>query len=262
MPTPSSTHLVVIPSYNTGGRRLLQTVTDALECWAPVWVVIDGSDDGSEGSLSALREKVDSTRLRVIQREKNGGKGAAVFTALRDAREEGFTHFLAMDADGQHPAGKIHEFMETSRAQPDAMILGEPVFDASAPAIRLKGRRISNGWVNLETLWGGIHDSLFGFRVYPVGMTFRLMRSHRWMRRFDFDPEIVVRLFWKGFRPVNLPVPAVYLTAEMGGVSHFNYIRDNVILTWMHTRLVLLGWLPRLPRLLWRKFFSKHPPNS
>ena len=238
-------------------------MTDALECWAPVWVVIDGSDDGSEGSLSALREKVDSTRLRVIQREKNGGKGAAVFTALRDAREEGFTHFLAMDADGQHPAGKIHEFMETSRAQPDAMILGETRLR------RLGPRDPAEGQADLERVGepGNAlgRDPRFPFWISGFtrsDMTFRVMRSHRWMRRFDFDPEIVVRLFWKGFRPVNLPAPAVYLTAEMGGVSHFKYFRDNVILTWMHTRLVLLGWLPRLPRLLWRKFFSKHPPNS
>jgi hypothetical protein len=29
------------------------------------------------------------------------------------------------------------------------------------------------------------------------------------------------------------------LSAAEGGVSHFRYLRDNLLLTWMHTRLVL-----------------------
>ncbi|MCK7496951.1 MAG: hypothetical protein MZW92_43225 [Comamonadaceae bacterium] len=68
------------------------------------------------------------------------------------------------------------------------------------------------------------------------------------MRRFDFDPEAVVRLCWAGVRPVNLPAPVRYLRADEGGVSHFNYLRDNALLTWMHTRL-FLGFVLRLPWL-------------
>jgi len=40
-------------------------------------------------------------------------------------------------------------------------------------------------------------------------------------------------------------------------VSHFNYVRDNALLTWMHTRLVL-GFLVRLPWLLVHRFYR--PP--
>jgi hypothetical protein len=51
---------------------------------------------------------------------------------------------------------------------------------------------------------------------------------------------------------VNIPAPVRYLRPDEGGVSHFNYYRDNVLLTWMHTRLVL-EFVVRLPFLLWRK---------
>jgi hypothetical protein len=78
------------------------------------------------------------------------------------------------------------------------------------------------------------------------------MQRHPWMRRFDFDPEAVVRLCWEGIRPINLPAPVRYFSRDEGGVSHFNYLRDNMLLTWMHSRLVL-GFLWRLPVLLWRK---------
>jgi glycosyltransferase involved in cell wall biosynthesis len=190
--------------------------------------------------------------LRVLIRERNGGKGAAVLDGITEAARQGFTHVLAMDSDGQHPADRIGAFMAASMAAPAAMILGDPVFDASAPSIRVKGRRISNWWANVETLWAGIHDSLFGFRVYPIAPLLRLMRSSRWMRRFDFDVEAVVRLSWAGVPARNLPAQVRYFTRAEGGVSHFNYWRDNVLLSSMHSRL-FLGFLIRLPYLLARR---------
>jgi glycosyltransferase involved in cell wall biosynthesis len=42
----SKTHLVLIPSYNPG-PKVIAAVRDALDQWAPVWVVVDGSTDES-----------------------------------------------------------------------------------------------------------------------------------------------------------------------------------------------------------------------
>jgi hypothetical protein len=158
-----------------------------------------------------------------------------------------------MDSDGQHPAEKIPEFMAASMKVPRALVLGVPIFDASAPSIRVKGRKISNWWANVETVGGGvIGDSLYGFRVYPIADLVSVMLGQVWMRRFDFDPEAAVRLVWHGLTPVNIPAPVRYLSREEGGVSHFNYVRDNVLLTWMHARL-MAEFVVRLPWLLWRR---------
>jgi glycosyltransferase involved in cell wall biosynthesis len=189
----------------------------------------------------------------VLVRATNGGKGAALLDGLREARRAGFTHALTMDSDGQHPAACIAAFMEAARAAPEAMILGEPVFDASAPTVRVRGRRIANWATNLETLWAGIHDTLFGFRVYPIAPLIEVMEQSRWMRRFDFDAEAVVRLSWRGVSAVNLPAPVRYFSREEGGVSHFHYWRDNVLLTCMYLRL-LMGFVLRLPLLVGRRF--------
>jgi len=249
----SVTHLVLIPSYNPG-NKVFETVRAAREQWSPVWVVVDGSTDGTPAALQEMARS--DPGLRVLIRERNGGKGAAVLDGLTEAAEQGFTHVLAMDSDGQHPADRIGAFMAASMAAPAAMILGDPVFDASAPSIRVKGRRISNWWANVETLWAGIHDSLFGFRVYPIAPLLRLMRSSRWMRRFDFDVEAVVRLSWAGVPARNLPAAVRYFTPAEGGVSHFNYWRDNVLLSSMHSRL-FLGFLIRLPYLLARRLWRQ-----
>jgi len=177
------------------------------------------------------------------------------------ALQAGYTHVLTLDSDGQHPAELIGTFMAASIGAPRALVLGEPRFDASAPALRVKGRRVSNWWANLETLWTGIHDSLFGFRVYPLEPLLQVMRSSRWMRRFDFDVEAAVRLCWLGLPVLNLPAPVRYFSAEQGGVSHFNYWRDNLLLSWMHMRL-LFGFLLRLPWLLWRRTLRRRAAHG
>ncbi|QHE88411.1 glycosyltransferase family 2 protein [Hydrogenophaga sp. BPS33] len=253
MPASSTSHLVLIPSYNPG-RKVLQTVRAARAQWTPVWVVVDGSTDGSAQWLAEMAE--GDPGLRVIVLPQNQGKGSAVLHGITLAAQAGFTHALTMDSDGQHPETLIPAFMAASQAQPGAMVLGKPVFGPEAPWVRVMGRKLSNGWANLETLGMGIGDSLYGFRVYPIAPLVRVMQGTRFMRRFDFDPEAVVRLCWAGVRPINIDAPVRYFTPEEGGVSHFNYVRDNLLLSGMHTRL-FTGFVLRLPLLLWRRLVGR-----
>jgi glycosyltransferase involved in cell wall biosynthesis len=236
------THLVLIPSYNTGAK-LLQTVTEARRHWPAVCVVIDGSTDRSDEALLAQNHGHET--VRILRRAANGGKGAAVLDGLHAAVTDGFTHALVMDADGQHPPAMIPDFMALSRANSDAMILGVPVFDGQAPRVRVIGRRVSNALAKLETS-GAIDDSLFGFRVYPIAPLMAVMTGSRWMRRFDFDVEAAVRLSWRGVRAINAPAPVRYFRREEGGVSHFRYGRDNLLLAGMHARLMMTCLLRRV----------------
>lgn len=250
--------VVLIPSYNTGGI-LPGTVAAALAQGMPVRVVIDGSTDGSAELLEPL---LANDLLKVTRLSPNAGKGSAVLHGAKAALEEGFTHVLCMDADGQHPAEMIPEYFAISRRHPEAAVFGRPVFDASAPALRVNGRKVSNFWANLETLGWGIDDSLFGMRLYPAAELVEVFESTLFARRFDFDPEVAVRLAWRGVPIVNLPTPVRYLSREEGGVSQFRYLRDNALLTWMHTRL-FLGFLARLPWLVLRggnPLISHSPP--
>jgi len=251
----SRSHVLLIPSYNTG-PTVYETVRAARAQWSPVWVVTDGSTDGTPERLREMAASDPGLVVHVLP--QNMGKGAAVLHGLQAARAAGYKHALTMDSDGQHPAELIPAFMSASMARPEAMVLGRPVFDASAPLLRVRGRRVSNWWTNLETLGAGIDDSLYGFRVYPIDDLIAVMRRQPWMRRFDFDTEAVVRLAWRGVKPVNLAAPVKYLTAEEGGVSHFRYGRDNVLLTWMHIRL-MLEFALRLPLLLWRRAMRRPP---
>ncbi len=257
-PPADARRLVILPSYNSG-PQLVRTASAVLEHWSPVWVVLDGSTDDSVGEIQALA--AEHPGLRVFVRSKNEGKGGATLHAMREAQSAGFAHALVMDADGQHPPEAISPFMELSQKNPGAMILGVPVFGPDAPAERVKGRRVGNWFTHLETLWGGVQDSLFGFRLYPLKESVRIMDAITTARRFDFDTELAVRLFWAGVQPVNRPVPVTYPPNEKGGVTHFKYVRDNLLLVGTHTRLCLL-LLPRLLRVWNLRQKWKHVTSS
>lgn len=253
---PSATHLVLIPSYNPGGPRLAATLAGALAQWRPVWIVDDGSTDGSVATAQGIAAQ-DSC-VRIIVRPQNGGKGAAVATGVEAALAAGFTHVLTLDADGQHPADHIPSFMAASQAQPRALVLGRPVFGPEVPLERLHGRKLSVGLARIEILGAGIDDPLFGFRVYPAAPLQAALAATNRARGFDFDPEVAVRMVWAGVPTVNLAAPCRYFARGEGGVSHFNYVRDNLKLLWLHLRL-----LTQL--LLWRWVFilrARRAPRS
>ncbi len=243
----SPTHLVVLPSYNPG-PRLAAVIADVLAHWQKVLLVVDGSTDGSE--IPLLERARQDPAFSLLQLPRNTGKGGAVLAGARWAQARGFTHMLTMDADGQHVAACVPEFMAASRRHPGALVLGRPVFPPNVPAERLHGRKISVGLVRCSLLGDGIDDPLFGFRVYPIGPLLAVLGDRVTGRRYDFDTEAAVRLCWAGVRPINLPAPVRYFSRAEGGVSHFHYVWDNLTLTGMHIRLLTELLFSRIPGVL------------
>jgi glycosyltransferase involved in cell wall biosynthesis len=230
---------ILVPTYDNPAT--VRSVVESVRAYVEhVVVVDDGSAEEGRRAVQALR---DGSLAHVVRREKNGGKGAAVKTGLAAASELGFTHALQIDADGQHDVRDIPGFVEVSRAQPEALVLGAPVFDASAPKLRLFGRKITQFWTNTHTFGRVIQDPLCGFRVYPVAAA---IAARVECDAMDFDPEIAVRLFWSGVPILNVPTRVRYVPSAEGGVSHFRMGADNLLIARMHTRMVF-GALARLP---------------
>src|SRR5262249_45436895 len=155
----------------------------------PVILVDDGSDPACAHELQRLSKLADVTLLR---HEFNRGKGAAVTTGLRAARQHGFTHAVQVDADGQHTLSDIRHFVDDARNHPGSLVCGAPQFDMSMPTSRRYGRHLNHGVVWLETLSFDIVDSMCGFRVYPLAPTLALLDAQRLGSRMDFDIEILV----------------------------------------------------------------------
>lgn len=232
----------IVPTYNHHSR--LAGVIDRLrQSGLPVIVIDDGSDNRSAPLIDSVCAQRRGTVL--IRRDVNGGKGAAVVEGLRRAKELGFTHALQVDADGQHDLSVIEDMIETVRCQPSAVILGLPRFDDSMPTSRRIGRWLTHIWIYINTLSFDLVDGMCGLRIYPVAQTLDIVREENVGMAMDFDPEILVRLHWRGVRPIYIPVNVYYPDRNE---SNFRLWRDNVAISAMHTRL-FLGMLRRLPKL-------------
>ncbi|WP_428096536.1 glycosyltransferase family 2 protein [Candidatus Rariloculus sp.] len=236
---------IVIPVYNHG--TALRTTIAALQKYdLPTLVVDDGSGQPTRHAIDELAAEFE---LSVIRLPQNTGKGGAVIAGLRAAAREGFSHALQIDADGQHDIEDVPKLLSASEQSPNALVSGVPRYDASAPASRVHGRRITNFWVGIETLSRRTPDLMCGFRVYPLASTIALLDSRKMGLRMDFDIEVAVRLYWRGVETVGIPTVVVY---PEGGTSHFRLFRDNWLITTLHARLVF-GMLLRLPILIVRK---------
>ena len=241
--------VAVIPVYNHGdaiGGVVERVRAHGLRCV----LVDDGSDAACAAVLDGLARSPDVTLVRL---PVNQGKGGAMMTGLRAAAAAGWTHALQIDADGQHDTGDIPVFLARAAAAPGAVICGAPVYDDSIPAVRFYGRYAAHLWMWISTLSFAIRDSMCGFRVYPLASVVALFDSVRLGRRMDFDPEVLVRLHWRGVEMVNVPTRVTY---PRDGVSHFRYGFDNVLIVSMYVRL-FFGMLLRSPVLLWRKLVPR-----
>jgi glycosyltransferase involved in cell wall biosynthesis len=236
---------LLIPIYDHG-----DTIGAVVESLAyldlPLLIIDDGSHEPTRAELARIAAA--HAWVEVVTRTKNGGRGAALRTGYREAARRGFSHAVQLDADAQHDARDVPRLLEAAAKDPRALVLGRPIFDASAPRSRLWGRKLSQGLVWLETLAFAIEDPLCGFRCFPLAETVALLDRHPLGDRMDFDPEIAVRLYWEGLEVASVPTRVRY---HAGGLSHFAPAYDSWLIAKAHARLVG-GMLLRVPALLAR----------
>ena len=239
-------HCFVIPVYNHP-HYIEALVTHLDQFQMPIILVNDGSDAACTQLLHDIAAQ--HSLVDLVEHTHNQGKGQAVITGLRHAHKLGFSHALQLDADGQHDWQDVAKFLQISQQHPDAMVIGQPVFDASVPKKRLYGRYATHIWVWINSLSLDIKDSMCGFRVYPLAPTIQVLDSAKFQPRMGFDSEILVRLKWANVSFINVPTKVIY---PEDGISHFNAWRDNWGMSQTHAKL-LGGMLMRLPQLLRQK---------
>lgn len=238
---------VIVPVYNH--QEAIGHVVEQLKSYdLPCYLINDGSSNACSAVLKNIADR-ERDWIRLHERVRNGGKGAAVIDGLKLAIADGFSHAIQIDADGQHSLEDIEQLLTASAQNPGKLILGKPRFDATVPKGRLYGRQFTNLWIWINTLSFAIADGMCGFRCYPLAAVEKLVQTVRLGRRMDFDIEIVVRLYWQGVDVINIDTWVRY---PLDGVSHFKLFQDNLLISGKHAQL-FFGMLSRLPRLLSRR---------
>lgn len=236
-------YCLLIPHYNHS-RQLSAFLPKLASAGLACVIVDDGSRDAE---IEFLQESIAIfPNIHLFLQRRNRGKGGAVKAGFYHARSLGFTHAVQIDADGQHNIADLDEFIRASKESPSSIICGKPIFDDSAPKARVYGRKVTDFWVALETLSLKIKDGLCGFRVYPLDQVETILDHYFLGSRMDFDTELLVKAVW-------LNIPLRFINTRViypeSNVSHFNYLRDNLLLIKLHSRLTL-GMMIRFPILL------------
>ena len=246
---------VIIPVYNH--HQHINTVLDGLGQDIPCLIIDDGSASPCREILQDIAR--DRPRVELIRLQQNQGKGVAVTTGLKHAHQQGFSHALQIDADGQHDTGDLPHFLDKARRHPQAVVAGIRSYEEMPPKRRY-GRMLTDFWVWVNTLSFTIKDSMCGYRLYPLEETMALLTGTGVGRRMDFDTDILVRLYWRGLVIEQLETRIRY---HEDSVSHFDLLQDNIRITKMHTRL-FFGMLVRLPTLMARiwKHSDKHAQHK
>jgi glycosyltransferase involved in cell wall biosynthesis len=240
---------ILIPYYNHPDA-IGAVVTQLLPYEINILIVDDGSSAESKKVLVPLLQE---SRVSLVTRILNGGKGAAVITGMREALKLGYTHALQVDADGQHDLTKILELIKLSEKYPGRIISGMPVYDDSVPTSRKLWRYATHILVWIHTLSFEIKDSMCGYRIYPLRETIGVIDARdQFGQRMDFDIEILVRAHWADLHIIQLPVGVRY---PLDGVSHFQLFNDNFLITKLHIGL-FLGMLVKSPKLILRKVLA------
>jgi len=231
---------VVIPLYNHQ-QHIEAVVKKTLRLEMPVFVVDDGSTDGSYEKICALNH------IHVLHHRQNRGKGAALLTGFAAAAKTA-DWAITIDADGQHdPADALSMIREIEGdARPIVVGLRRGMAGRNVPWTSRFGRKFSNFWIACS---GGprLKDSQSGFRIYPLPEALELNIK---ARRFQFEIEILVKACWEQIPVIEVPVGVCYAPAGER-ISHFRPFVDFLRNTHTFSRLITR-------RILVHPFVGKH----
>ncbi len=221
------TYAIVIPALDCAAT--IESVVGDARRHAECVIVVD---DGSSDDTSAIAEAAGAT---VLRNEVNLGKGASLRRAMEWLTERRFSHALSMDGDGQHLGTQVPLLVEASRRQPEALIVGERVFDHEiVSSIRLFGNRFANRWVEIAC-GRQVPDTQSGFRVYPIAATLALATRDD---RFAFETEVLIRAVRGGLEVVGVPVETYYPPADERE-SQYRPFKDSLRIVAVVLRLIL-----------------------
>jgi glycosyltransferase involved in cell wall biosynthesis len=192
---------ILMPVYNER-ERVERAIAEVLETELPIEFELVVVNDGStDGTTEILRNGNWDGRVRLFEHEVNQGKGAAVQTALRDARGEFSAIF---DADLEYDPT-------------DLGLLMPPLLDGRTNACF--GVRAFDGYTSHSFLFVlGNKGVTFACNVLFNVYLHDIMTCHKMIRTdlfrslplqspgFAIEPEITARLVQRGERIFEVPV--------------------------------------------------------
>ena len=200
MAAPGVELTIAMPVYNERAtvERAIGSVLDAGFSDYELVVVDDGSTDGSRELLEA---GTWPEHVRVLRHDRNRGKGAALRTALGEARGR---YTTILDADLEYTPDDIPSLIEPLRTGDAEAVFGTRGFHSHSAysfwyvignhAVTFLANLIYNSWIS---------DLMTGHKALATDL-FRSLDLRE--RGFAIEAEIAARLLARGIRIYEVPV--------------------------------------------------------
>lgn len=219
---------IVVPVYNHG-TRISDVLWQASALGQPIFVVDDGSTDGTAAILRSINN------ITVLTHPQNIGKGAALRTGFK-AAQQSCNWAITLDADGQHKPEDAVNLLDAVEDNQRPIVVGmrQGMDGDHVPWTSKFGRKFSNFWVWVS---GGpfISDSQSGFRLYPLPESLDLPVK---ANRFQFEVEILVTAHQNNIPILEAPVQVVYQKGAER-ISHFHPWKDFLRNSATFSRLII-----------------------
>lgn len=203
----------VIPCLNEAAA--ISGVVQAVRNYAPTVFVVD---DGSQDDTGLLAKRAGA---EVLRNDSPCGKGAALQTGWKYARERGFEWALTMDGDGQHAAEDIPAFLDAVERTGAELVVGNRM-DSSEGMPWL--RRHVNRWMSARI------SKLAAVPLPDSQCGFRLMNLEAWSKLpvtatgFDIESDVLVAFAARGYAIRFVPIRVIYKAEQ----SKIHPVRDTV----------------------------------
>lgn len=219
--------VVIIPAYEPSNNFVDYAKTLINARIAQLIVVNDGSGEKYSDVFNKLREL---ERCTVLEYAENHGKGYALKTAFKYAKEnfdERFV-FTTADCDGQHLVEDVLNTSLTCAEFGDSFVLG--VRDFSLPQVPKRSRvgNVSTRRV-FKLLYGvRISDTQTGLRSFPYSLLDTLLEIKG--DRFEYEMNQLVVLHKRDVPIREVPITTVYEEKpdDVEKVSHYHTVRDSL----------------------------------
>jgi glycosyltransferase involved in cell wall biosynthesis len=181
-------------------------------------------DDGSPERASEIAKRHG---VRLLRRERRGGKGGALKAGMACWEREGMRYAVCLDADGQHDPASLSQFLD---APPCDLLIGSRRGEfAGMPWDRRLSNTLTSALLSLAT-GRRIEDSQCGYRRVDL-RTFKTVPGRE--TGFALESEMILRFARYGAMIRFLPIRAIY---RKGTPSSMRRVRDTLIFLKMLAR--------------------------
>jgi len=174
-------------------------------------------DDGSSDMTAEIAEACGA---EVIRHERNMGKGAAMQSLFRRAREVGADIMVTLDADGQHDPDEIPVLVNTMIEMGADVVIGSRFLNRETVNKIPAYRRVGNMILNVVTSVSDVMDTQSGFRAYSRRAVESIQPTEM---GFAVDSEILYKASELGLKIVEVPIGVEYRVprpSKRGPVLH------------------------------------------